>query len=105
MLLPVLAMCILAGCASQVSGVNYGIVVQNKFAADNCAQVLAKISATETRVKRLEELSAKARQDTGGGLVATTVYGPDLAVASADLGLLQQARIDKKCVDPPPSGR
>lgn len=102
--LPVLAVTTLTACASQDS-VNYGIAVQNKFAANSCAQILAKTSATEARVKQLEGLSARARQDTGGGLVATTVYGPDLAVANADLRLLRRARIEKKCADAPLAGR
>jgi hypothetical protein len=87
----------LAGCAADLGAACYGIVVQNKFAPDDCAQLTSKTKATEERRDKLEALSRKARQDVGGGLVASTVYGPDLAVANADLRLLQKARIDKKC--------
>jgi len=86
-----------AGCAADLGVASYGIVVQNKFASNDCTQLINKTKETEARRDKLEALSRKAEQDTGGGLIAVTVYGPDLAAANADLRLLQKARIDKKC--------
>lgn len=86
-----------AGCAADLGAAGYGIVVQNKFDPDDCAKLISKTKETEARRGSLEALSRKARQDAGGGLIAATVYGPDLAAANADLRLLQKARVDKKC--------
>lgn len=94
-----------AGCAPNLEGVNYGAVVQNKFYSDNCAQVSAKIETARARIAELEELSLRARRETGGALVAATVYGPDLSIARSDLILLRRALAEKKCDEPPLSGR
>jgi hypothetical protein len=96
---------LLSACASDLGALSYGVVVQNKYYPDNCTQILAKLKFTEMRIAQLEGLSRKARQDTGGGVVAAAVYGPDLAAANGDLRLLRQAKIEKKCEEPPSPGR
>lgn len=96
---------LLAACAPDRGGTGYGLVVQNKFRPDNCQQIMTKTAAVEARIQELEGLTRTARRDTGGTLIAATVYGPDLNVAYADLRQLRRERIAKNCDAAPPPAR
>lgn len=99
-LVPALAL-VLTGCAGDPGPASYAFVVQNKFAMDNCSQVLTKIERTSKRIEELRDLVERAEREAPGAMVAAAVYGPEIVSARGELRMLQQARIDKRCDEAP----
>lgn len=101
----------LMGCAQNLDlGILYA--APGKYDYLRCEDLQPRLAASLKREKELSDLMARANQEAGGAVVNVVAYSADLAQVRADMKILRQAAIDKKCgnIEPgaavvPPPGR
>jgi hypothetical protein len=104
----ILAAAGLAACTtSQQSSESSGsfLIARGKYRFYDCGQLAVQAKGAETRQRDLTALIAKAKQGTGGSLVSTLSYEPDLAVARGELNELHREQAEKKCPPTAPARR
>lgn len=92
------------GCASVSDPLAPVMVLPGKFDGLSCADLASRIAEANVRVKKFEDLTAKAEQEAGGAVVAAAVYGPDLTRARADRRYATDAARRNNCDEPKPGG-
>lgn len=95
----------LLGCAQNLDlGVLYA--APGKYDYLRCEDLRPRLAASLKREKELNDLMTRANQEAGGAVVNVVAYSADLAQVRADMKILRQAAVDKKCGDieaPPPA--
>lgn len=102
MLMATLLTPVLGGCAANLDlGMLYA--APGKYDYLRCEDLPARLAASISREKQLNELIRRANQEAGGQVVSAVTYSADLAQVRADQKVLRQAAIDKKCgsIEPP----
>lgn len=93
----------LLGCAQNLDlGILYA--APGKYDYLRCEDLPARLAAALKREKELTDLMTRANQEAGGAVVNVVAYSADLAQVRADMKILRQAAIDKKCgnIEPAP---
>ena len=92
----------LGGCAANLDlGILYA--APGKYDYLRCEDLKPRLAAALIREKQLVELMNRASQDVAGPVVNVVSYSADLAQVRADIKVLRQASVDKKCgnIEPP----
>jgi hypothetical protein len=72
-----------------------------KYQYHNCQQILAAGNAVAEREAKLRSLIQKAEQSPGGALVGTVAYRGEHRTVVEELGVIDTASRQKKCLTPP----
>jgi hypothetical protein len=96
------ALALLGACAS---GHDYGDLYSEpgKFRFLDCATIAQRSLTASKKEQELVSLMERAKQDAGGSLVGSMVYGPDLNTTQSELAQLRREAAEKKCGDAPAS--
>jgi hypothetical protein len=92
----------LCGCAANLDlGILYA--APGKYDYLRCEDLPARLAGALGREKQLVDLMNRANQDVAGPVVNVVTYSADLAQVRADIKILRQAAVDKKCgnIEPP----
>jgi hypothetical protein len=89
----------LTGCASPISEDTAATLTMSPGRYDiyDCALIASTIQGTRTRQVELEQLMARASQDTGGAFVSAITYRSDYLQTRAQLVELKRAADAKQC--------
>lgn len=93
----------LLGCAQNLDlGILYA--APGKYDYLRCEDLQPRLAASLQREKELTDLMTRANQEAGGAVVNVVAYSADLAQVRADMKILRQAAVDKKCgnIEPAP---
>jgi hypothetical protein len=92
----------LCGCAANLDlGILYA--APGKYDYLRCEDLPPRLVSGLAREKQLVDLMNRANQDVAGPVVSVVTYSADLAQVRADIKILRQAAVDKKCgnIEPP----
>lgn len=88
----------LMGCAQNLDlGILYA--APGKYDYLRCEDLPGRLANALKREKELTDLMTRANQEAGGAVVNVVAYSADLAQVRADMKILRQAAVDKKCGD------
>lgn len=87
----------LGGCAGVPDQSQSLFVQPGKFRFLRCQDIAQRQVAATRREQELTSLIDRANQGTGGSVVSTMVYGPDLQQVRADARQLQETANEKNC--------
>lgn len=92
----------LMGCAQNLDlGILYA--APGKYDYLRCEDLPGRLANALKREKELTDLMTRANQEAGGAVVNVVAYSADLAQVRADMKILRQAAVDKKCGDIEPA--
>ena len=72
-------------------------VVQSKYDHLDCEKLTQSMKATQATIDKQQGLIDKASQGSGGGLIGSAVYGPDLQQAHGNMRVLRATYAEKNC--------
>jgi hypothetical protein len=87
----------LGGCMSAPEWEARVYSVQGKYDYMTCPELAGNVTTTRKSIVELETAMAKADRDPAGIVINATVYAAPLAQARANLQLLQETQVEKKC--------
>jgi len=90
----------LGGCADSKTGTL--LVSPSRFTLYNCNEMGVHQKAIVARQRQLEDLMARAKRDSGGGIVSAVAYEPEYQNMLGELKVLRQQAAQKDCVLPDP---
>jgi len=101
-----LAAGLLAGCAAgeQDSTARF-LVAPGKYVLFTCAQIKQTAEENAKRQHELEDLMARAGNDSAGRMVSAVAYKPEYFQLRGRMADLRQAAADKKCKFIPSAAR
>lgn len=86
----------LLGCAQNLDlGILYA--APGKYDYLRCEDLPGRLANALKREKELSDLMIRANQEASGAVVSVVAYSADLAQVRADIKILRQAAVDKKC--------
>lgn len=95
------ALGLLAGCASTGDVGGMLLVTHDKYTAFTCDEIAKQRAGFAVRERELSALSQKAEAAPGGMIVNAVAYSTDLAHVRAELRAADYAAQEKTCGSPP----
>lgn len=96
-ILSLLALTSLAACASVTELTSVATVVQSKYDHLDCEKLSQSMKTTQATIDKQQGLIDKASQASGGSLIGSAVYGPDLQQAHGNMRVLRSTYAEKNC--------
>ena len=90
----------LAACGTSDDRVLRSFSSPGKYHVNDCGQLKNIGVSLEARIKELEILTAKAKEDTGGGLVSALSYEPEIFTLRGDMAELKREQASQNCPGP-----
>lgn len=91
---------VLAACSTSDDRVLRLFSSPGKYHVNDCGQLKNIGVSLEARIKELETLTAKAKEDAGGGLVSALSYEPEIFTVRGDIAELQREQASQNCTAP-----
>jgi len=95
--LAISAFAMLAGCAMSDDQAARFLVAPDKYTLYSCDEIARETQTKVAREHELQQLMAKAGNDSGGRLIGDIAYRPDYITVHGELNDLRQTAIAKKC--------